>query len=237
MINFNTFIAYDDTFLTMVTTFSNYFFISVVTNYGFSSSNIQMKVTNDQQDIAQVLSGNTNAFAILVNRYKDLVFTLGLQMLKNKEEAEEVSQDTFLKVYKKLNSFKGDSKFSTWVYRIAYNTCLDRLKSQKRQRQNVTIDEFTEHEIKTLENALDTLEQQERQEIIKNCLSLLPSEDSVLMTLFYFEEQSLKEISKITGVKVNNLKVKLFRARKMLASILRTKLEPQEIERYERKHG
>lgn len=81
--------------------------------------------TNDQVYINKILNGDTNAFTVLVDRYKDLVFTLALRMVKNREEAEEVSQDTFIKVYNSLNRFKGDYKFSTWIYRVAYNTCLD----------------------------------------------------------------------------------------------------------------
>lgn len=221
----------------MVTTFPNYFFIEAVTNTWFLSSNNQMSATNDRQNITKVLNGDTSAYAVLVDRYKDLVFTLAMRMMKSREEAEEVSQDTFLKVYRNLSSFKGGSKFSTWVYRIAYNTCLDRLKSQKRQQKTVVIDEFTEHEVKTLDTALDVMERKERKQIIQDCLQLLPSEDSMILTLFYFEELSLKEISKIMGVSSNTLKVKLFRSRKHLATILRKQLEPEEIERYERQHG
>jgi len=189
--------------------------------------------TNDQVYINKILNGDTNAFTVLVDRYKDLVFTLALRMVKNREEAEEVSQDTFIKVYNSLNRFKGDSKFSTWIYRVAYNTCLDRLKKNKRQEYTVAIDEYTEHQVKTLENALDALEEQEKQLAIKKCLEMLPSEDSFILTLYYFEELSLDEISKITGLKPNNVKVKLFRNRKKLATILKQHLEPEIIESYE----
>jgi len=189
--------------------------------------------TNDQVYINKILDGDTNAFTVLVDRYKDLVFTLALRMVKNREEAEEVSQDTFIKVYNSLNRFKGDSKFSTWIYRVAYNTCLDRLKKNKRQEYTVAIDEYTEHQVKTLENALDALEEQEKQLAIKKCLEMLPSEDSFILTLYYFEELSLDEISKITGLKPNNVKVKLFRSRKKLATILKQQLEPDIIESYE----
>ncbi|MCH7525661.1 MAG: sigma-70 family RNA polymerase sigma factor [Bacteroidetes bacterium] len=189
--------------------------------------------TNDQVYINKILNGNTNAFSVLVNRYKDLVYTLSLRMMKNKEDAEEVAQDTFIKTYNSLSKFKGDSKFSTWIYRVAYNTCLDRLKKNKRQHYTVAIDEYTEHQIKTLDNALDNIEEQEKQLAIKNCLELLPSEDSFILTLYYFDELSLDEISKITGLKPNNLKVKLFRSRKKLATILKQQLEPEIIESYE----
>ena len=191
-----------------------------------------MTTNNDQHYINKILEGDSKSFAILVDRYKDLVFTLALRMVKNREEAEEVSQDTFLKVFKSLNKFKGDSKFSTWIYRVGYNTCLDRIKKNKRAQRTVAIDEFTEHQIKTLDNALDNMEMEERKLAIQHCLQLLPSEDSYLMTLYYFEELSLEEISKIIDITVNNVKVKLFRSRKKLATILKQRIEPEIIESY-----
>ena len=189
--------------------------------------------TNDQVYIDSILNGDANAFTVLVDRYKDLVFTLALRMMKHREEAEEVAQDTFIKVYKSLNKFKGDSKFSTWIYRVAYNTCLDRLKKNKRQQYTVEINEYTEHQIKTLDNALDKIEEKEREQAMQDCLALLPSEDSFLLTLYYFEELSLEEIGKIVDLKINNVKVKLFRSRKKLATILRKKLDNEIIESYE----
>jgi RNA polymerase sigma-70 factor (ECF subfamily) len=218
----------------MVTTFSKYFFNTLVTEDEFASSYYQMTTNNDQAIINQIIEGDTNAFTVLVDRYKNLVFTLALQMLKNREEAEEVSQDTFIKVYKSLNKFKGSSKFSTWIYRVTYNTCLDRIKKLKRTENTVTIDEFTEHQIKTIDNALDAMEVEERKQAIQKCIDSLPCEDSFLLTLYYFEELSLDEISKIVGIKTNNIKVKLFRSREKLATILKEQLEPEIIEYYER---
>ena len=189
--------------------------------------------TNDQVYIDSILNGDANAFAVLVDRYKDLVYTLALRMMKHTEEAEEAAQDTFIKVYKSLDKFKGESKFSTWIYRVAYNTCLDRLKKNKRQQYTVEINEYTEHQVKTLDNALDKIETKEREQTIQDCLALLPSEDSFLLTLYYFEELSLEEIGKIVDLKPNNVKVKLFRSRKKLATLLRKKLDNETIESYE----
>ncbi len=217
----------------MVTIFSNYFFILSVTRESNLSSNRQM-ATNDEYIINQIISGDTKAFAILVDRYKDLVFTLAIRMLKHREEAEEVAQDTFIKVYKSLGKFKGDSKFSTWIYKVAYNTCLDRIKKNKRQINEVAIDEFTEHQVKTIDNALEKLERHEQEQTIQECLQVLPSEDSFLLTLYYFEDLSLEEISKIVDIEANTVKVKLFRSRKKLASILKQRLEPEIINSYER---
>jgi len=193
-----------------------------------------MSIIPDQHYIDKILKGEINSFAVLVDRYKDMIFTLALKMVKNKEEAEEVAQDTFIKIYNSLSKFKGDSKFSTWIYKIAYNTCLDRLKKNKKEDNNISIDEFSAHLIKTMDNALSALEDKERKQTIENCLNLLPSEENFLLTLFYFEDQSLEEIGKIMNINANNVKVKLFRSRQKLAVILRQQLEPETIQCYER---
>ncbi len=190
--------------------------------------------TNDQIIINQIIEGDTNAFAQLVDRYKDLVFTLAMRMMKNREEAEEVSQDTFIKVYKSLHKFKGDSKFSTWIYKVTYNSCLDRIKKNKKYYNDVAIDEFTISKLKDVDNAFEALVEKERHETIQECLKLLPYDDSFLLTLYYFEEQSLDEIASIVGLTANNVKVKLFRGRKKLTHILKNRLEPEIIEYYER---
>lgn len=190
--------------------------------------------TNDQHYINLIIDGDTNAFTVLVNRYKDLVYTLTLRMMKNREEAEEVAQDTFIKAYKSLSKFKGDSKFSTWIYKIAYHTSLDRLKKNRKHFNDVPIDEFTEHQIKTIDNALFKLEKEEQSKAIQNCIALLPSEDSFLLTLYYFDDMTLDEIAKTVNLKTNNIKVKIHRSRKKLATVLKRHLEPEIIEQYER---
>ncbi|MEO8820980.1 MAG: sigma-70 family RNA polymerase sigma factor [Ginsengibacter sp.] len=83
-------------------------------------------------------------------------------------------------------------------------------------------------------NVLDTIEENERKQMIQNCLNLLPPEESFLLTLYYFDENSLKDISVIMGINENNAKIKLFRSRKKLAGILKTKLEPEIIDQYEK---
>lgn len=192
-----------------------------------------MSTISDQHYIDKILQGETNSFAVLIDRYKDMIFSLAHKMIKNREEAEEVAQDTFIKVYSSLNKFKGDSKFSTWIYKIAYNTCLDRLKKNKKEDNNISIDEFSAHLIKTMDNALSALEEKERRQTIQDCLNLLPSDENFLLTLFYFEDQSLDEIGKIMNINANNVKVKLFRTRQKLAVILKKKLEPEIIDCYE----
>lgn len=194
-----------------------------------------MAFINDQHYINQVIVGNSNAFAVLVNQYKDLVFTLAFKMLKNKEEAEEVSQDTFIKVFNSLNKFKGESKFSTWIYKITYNTCLDRLKKSKKENSVLYIEDFNEHQVRTIESVLDTLDEKERIQKIQECLQLLPSEEAFLLTLYYFDNQPIDEIAKIIDCNSNNVKIKLFRSRKKLALILKERLEPEILSYYENK--
>ncbi|WP_349664185.1 RNA polymerase sigma factor [Cellulophaga lytica] len=114
----------------MVTSLSKkYFLATLVTKPINRSSNLQMTNANDQYYIAKVLNGDPQAYTFLVNKYKDMVFTLAVRMLRNNEEAEEVAQDAFVKAYAKLNKFKGDSKFSTWLYKVVYNTSLDKIKN------------------------------------------------------------------------------------------------------------
>src|SRR5450432_20524 len=115
-----------------------------------------MDNVDEQHYIRMVREGDTNAFAVLVDRYKDMVFTLSLKMLKDREETEEVSQDTFVKAFKSLSKFNGESKFSTWIYKVAYNTCLDRLKKNKRLQPFAGMDEATEQEAISLTNVLDS---------------------------------------------------------------------------------
>lgn len=191
------------------------------------------KVTNDHY-IQMVKDGDTNAFSVLVERYKNMVFTLSLKMLKAREEAEEVSQDTFVKIFRSLSKFNGESKFSTWVYKIAFNTCLDRIKKNKRSQPVVTMNEFTEQQAISLLNGFDSTEEKERKQMIQDCVRWLPGEDSFLLTLYYFEEQSLDEIAKIIGITANNVKIRLYRSRKKLASVLKEHLEPEILQDYER---
>lgn len=192
-----------------------------------------MSFINDQYYINQIIEGNKNAFSVLVNQYKNLVFTLAYKMLKNREEAEDASQDVFMKIFNSLSKFKGESKFSSWIYKITYNTCLDRLKKSKTENTVIYIEDFDDHQVKVIESVLENIDEKERNQKIQECLLLLPSEESFLLTLYYFDDQSIEEIAKIIDCNSNNVKIKLFRSRKKMASILRNQLEPEILAYYE----
>lgn len=191
-----------------------------------------MNQPEDQYYINSTIGGDTKAFAVLVERYKHMVFTLALKILKNTEEAEEVAQDVFVKVYQSLQSFKGESKFSTWLYKIAYYKSLDYLKKQKRSLNTSSIDSAAEYHLPSIENTLDALEASERKGVIKRAIDELPQDDAVVITLHYFEELSLKEIAEIMSIEANTVKVRLFRSRKRLAQLLKNQLEPEIVNNY-----
>lgn len=191
-----------------------------------------MTNTDDQQYINKVLEGDTNAFAFLVDKYRDMVFSLALKITKRREEAEEVAQDSFIKAFKSLKHFKGDSKFSTWLYKITYNNCIDRVKKIARTYHTDTIDEVNENRIKAIEDTLQVIERGERAEVIKECMDMLPDDERTILWLFYFEELSLKEIKDVTSFSESNIKVKLHRARKRLLAIVKDRVEPELINHY-----
>lgn len=188
-----------------------------------------MNEPSDLYLIKRTLNGDTNAYGSLVKRHQDYIFNVVLKMLRNREEAEEVAQDAFIKAYNVLESFKGDAKFSTWLYKIAYRKALDRIKTNNRSRTLELVENLTEDTSAHLETGLDILLLEEKQEIIKRCILRLPETEAAIVTLFYFEEQSVKEIAEITSLSEDNIKVKLFRSRKLLYSLLASYLKPEKI--------
>ena len=191
-----------------------------------------MNTEPDEFYISQTLNGDVNAFAFLVEKYKHMVFTLAIRIIKNREEAEEISQDVFVKSFQKLSNFKGDSKFSTWLYKIAYNTSLDELRRNKKHVRSENIENINDGDLENVQDALEFLQEEERKKVIKKALLKLDEVQRTILTLFYFEEQSLEEISKVVNLTANNVKVKLYRSRKKLASILEQQLESETIGYY-----
>ena len=178
-----------------------------------------------QDDIALiqlVLKGRQAAYGVLVNKYQGYVFTLVMRHVNNREQAEELAQDVFVKAYKYLADFKGHSKFSTWLYTIVHTTCLSHL----RKKTDTAI--FPGDDIlfaaadsrNTGEPAAHRLEQRTQQQLLELSIRQLPDTDAELITLFYQAEQSIEEIAMITGLTPGNVKVRLLRARQKLKGIL-----------------
>lgn len=183
-----------------------------------------------QQDniyIAKVLEGDRNAFGYLVDKYKTMVYSLALRLVKDKEEAEEISQDAFIKAYQSLASFKGKAKFSSWLYRIVYNTSISMLRQQSAGR--VSLDEANIPETLYLESKenYDTLSATERKKYLEKALDSLESDEKMFVILYYYEERDLDEIASIAGLTKTNTKVKLFRARKKMLTVLQSYLKEE----------
>jgi RNA polymerase sigma-70 factor (ECF subfamily) len=186
-----------------------------------------MNHQSDQYYINQVLEGQVNAFSVLVERYRGIVYTVVYRMIKNKEQAEEVAQDSFIKAYKSLSNYRGDAKFSTWLYTIAYRKSLDTIKASKRMITSEFIEEVSEGEIELVGDALNCLQVKERKKIISDSIMRLPEDEAAIITLYYFEEKSVKEIVEIVNLTTDNVKIKLYRSRKKLYSILKHHISPE----------
>jgi RNA polymerase sigma factor (sigma-70 family) len=176
----------------------------------------------DQEIIRQVLQGKKQAYAILVERYQNYVFTLVMRYIKNREEAEEVAQDVFVKAYRYLADFRGQSKFSTWLYTIVNTTCISFLRKNK--EQVVLIEEEQMHNLTNRLNMSDKpsdySERRSEKQMMEQAIKQLPELDGQIITLFYQHEQSLEEIGAVVGLTANNIKIRLFRARQKLKEIL-----------------
>ena len=175
-----------------------------------------MKFLEDSHYIERVVNGDVAAYSSLVEKHKNLVFSIAVKILNNREDAEEIAQDTFLKAYTSLRSFEKKSKFSTWLYRIAYNGAIS--KKRKKKMDAVEIDDHIMFNYSTDEISSNVHQIQESEQIrlIDKALLTLPEDDNLLITLFYKSDHSIEDISYITGLSQSNVKVKLHRIRKKL---------------------
>ena len=178
-----------------------------------------MENLSDLEIIESVKKGNISDFSILVDRYKNKAFSLLKRMLKNQMEAEEVLQDCFMKAYKALNNFKQESKFSTWFYKIVYNTALTKLSAKKRkiEMEMTSVDDHFDLEGDYDYNLTD---RKDISEFIKSQVEKLPANYSAVISMFYLDEMSCEEISETMGTSVSNVKVILHRSRNALRDIL-----------------
>jgi RNA polymerase sigma-70 factor (ECF subfamily) len=181
---------------------------------------------SDETLIQQALQGKQAAFATLVNRYERYVFTLALRLVKNREDAHEVAQDAFLRAFRYLPDFRGEAKFSTWLYKIVYSTSLNFLRKKNPDIQSL---DDENQPIRLLDNGIPdashALEQIDRKALLQQALGLLSPDDAAIITLFYLYEQNLDEICQITNLTMTNAKTKLCRARQRLKMIIEKKPE------------
>jgi RNA polymerase sigma-70 factor (ECF subfamily) len=178
---------------------------------------------SDNEIINQVLSGNQQAYAVLVNRYQGYVFTLAQRMIKSREDAEEVAQDAFIKAYKFLANFRGESKFSTWLYTIVNNSAITFLRKKKVEVHSLDNEAVFER-ADNIDSGMraNIVEQKSRQAMVNEAIAMLSADDARVITLFYKAEQSLEETAQVLGIEVNAAKVRLHRARTRLKEKMET---------------
>jgi RNA polymerase sigma factor (sigma-70 family) len=178
---------------------------------------------DDMAVIRKVLEGQQSAYAVLVDRYQSYVFTLVMRYVNNRELAEELSQDVFVKAYRYLADFKGNSKFSTWLYTIVHTTCLSHLR--KKKDETILLEEETMISLSDakVEGYPSGIEQKATKKMLETAMKHIPAPDAQLLALYYQAEQSVGEIGIIMGMTATNVKVSMFRARTKLKKVLESK--------------
>jgi RNA polymerase sigma-70 factor (ECF subfamily) len=187
-----------------------------------------MDYKGDIYYIEQILAGNSNSFSYIVDRHKNKAYNLAFRICGNHEEAEEVAQDSFLKAFRSIKSFKMKSSFSTWLYRIVYNTSISHVRIKK--KKVLSLEDFPADAtdfIGTNSNE-EEAEKEYRSSLVSFALQKINEEERGLITLYYYQEMSTDEISDVTGITKSNLKVKLFRARQKMLEIIE-KVEKKKI--------
>lgn len=181
----------------------------------------------EQQEVLHIIkrvkNGDKNAFALLVDEYKDMVYSICFKLTRSAEDTEEISQDAFVKAYSSLSKFKGKAKFSTWLYQIAYFTTINFLRKNKIE----TTTDFEGEISAGAPSVLTEIHAADRKAYINKAMNYLTVEERALITLFHLEEKTIQEIATITALSVSNVKVKLMRTRKKLYGILTVLLKKE----------
>jgi RNA polymerase sigma-70 factor, ECF subfamily len=179
---------------------------------------------DDTQLVTASQQGDQDAFASLVQRHQRRVFTMALRMLQDYEEASEITQEAFLAAWMGLPSFRGEARFATWLYRIAYNCALKQLERRKRERLLLVAIEAKQilEDVNEQKQAEDILELRARQAIIREQLEKLPTKYRIVLILRHIQEMTYEEMADILTIPIGTIKTHLFRARHLLKERLYT---------------
>ncbi len=174
----------------------------------------------DSVYIKNVLNGSTEDFRFLIRKYKDLAFSVAVAVVKNEFDAEEVVQESFIKVFQNLKSFKGKSDFKTWFYRILINEAFKHLQKSKKEIVLSTNQNLPETE--EFDENFRGLNDEEQKYLVTESLKKIPPQESLSLQLFYLDGNSIHEMINLTGWSEANAKVILYRARKHLLEVVNT---------------
>lgn len=181
-----------------------------------------MKTEEEQEYIKRILRGETGLYGYFLDMYGQRIFTLVQQIVSNREDAEDLTQDIFVKAFESLKNYRGDCQFITWIYRIAYNMTSSTLRKNKQRQELLSADESMPETADT-DSSFDFADEEEHDERIEDlqlALSWLTAEERALITLFYYENKSIEDCAYITGLSEANTKVRLHRIRKKLSSYI-----------------
>jgi len=171
--------------------------------------------------IRRALDGDQTAYNLLVRRYDRMVYSLAIQMVRNREDALEVAQDTFLKAFRFLSTYRGESRFSTWLYRIARTSAINYLRRTRRETVALDAPESPVRHMSTdVPTGFETMANTERSALLQRAFDMLLPDDGAVLRLFYIQEQHLEEICEIMDWTMSNAKSRLCRARQRLRSVL-----------------
>lgn len=175
-----------------------------------------MKPLNNEDDlIERAKAGQLPAFGQLIEHYQHMVFVIASRLLDSKQSAEDAVQDIFIKCFKRLSTFKQNSKFSSWLYRIAYNECIDVLKKENKYHFDDIAsiqDKLTDHEMEEIDYDQETA--------VKRGLESLPDKYKLVLSMYYYQNCSYKDIAESVNESMANVKIMIFRAKKMLKNRL-----------------
>lgn len=186
----------------------------------------EMTGKSDLYYVNRVKAGETECFTHLVRRHSSMLLTVINKVVGRQDIAEDIMQEVFVKAYQNLERFRGDAKFSTWLYRIAYNTAISEVR--KRRNAYIEYDDNYHESVKNEAVAIDDSEvsSKERQlKLLDKLLKEMPEEDALLITMFYYNDYSIREISSITNLTESNVKVRLHRLRRQMNADINSEMK------------
>ncbi|MBK9390591.1 MAG: RNA polymerase sigma factor [Bacteroidetes bacterium] len=191
-----------------------------------------MEYKGDNYYIDQVIAGKAIAYSYIIDRHKDKAFNLAFRICGNREDAEEVAQDSFLKAYRSIREFRMKSSFSTWLFRIVYNTAVSQIRTRKDRTNSLSDYPSESFEFSGINEFDEDADREHKKYIVNQALIKLTSEERAIISLYYYDDMSIDEIAEVTGSGKSNIKVRLFRARQKMLEIIE-KFEKENSVRYE----
>lgn len=186
-----------------------------------------LKKLEDYELVKQAVKGNQNAFAELLSRYKNLVYSVVLRMVNDAEEANDLAQEVFIKIYKNLDKYQPEYKFSTWIIRITTNHVID--FRRKKKQETISIDDMV-YEPSNYVTPESSYIEKERNSSITSALSSLPDMYKIPIVLYHQQGLSYQEIAQMIGEPLSKVKNRIFRGRKMLKELLSKELKEGDIQ-------